>query len=1235
MYIQGCQVSPPRQPQYAGRQQGYAEQDAWERQQQQQQQDLRSQLHLVQDMIRRKERECDENEARARHLVTELQLQLDFAESERVKLADALAFTRSQLTHLQSITPMEPVILSPTHGPHVVVHQPAVDPASAMRHSTQHLRFEFDKARAHEDSARQTQRQLDEQTAADASAREERLQKLLAEEERRSKDREESLKRQMDEERELLEERLRRTEELLKKQVHDERARGEARAAELEAALRDEKAAADARAADLRGARRELADLREQCEREKRALSEQLLNDIRSKEDEAHGQTYKLLDRERDAADRRIADLQKQLEVARNELRDHRSQLDEQERSLLLKTSAEINDLRDCLAEAKRAALDREAELRQQLNDSTRELERAGVAIQRQAADVAGALQKVDELQQKAAAAAEKLAREREHAALELAAERERLARAADLAAKSAREDLEATHRASIQALRDQLDNALQHRSAASPSPPPLRMPAEADADSVHDELLRAKAAADAQRARVKKLQRELDAAHGQLALWKANMETAEREVDEMRAREKARVQAEMTDANRRIAELKARRGSLEDAKSDSDRRVRDLSLQLEDAELRMKRQDAAAQQAWHDVNRQREAEAKRWASDREALEKGWRAAQEESDRLAALLDTLKTEQVSGIAALRREAERLKGDLGAARAQAARISEDLAARSVELAEVQSSLTAKTGELLNARSELSLCLRDKKSLAQTLETCQETLRHQTDRRHAENSLQGETVSLLETELSTMQGQLADLRAALKEKQASVDAITDSNNRLAEEISRLRAAGRTPPSSVPGASDLVNVKEDLYRLLREILRDPASFAAPVPEAVAAVRAARAELGRLRAAVKARLSRKPRRKPQHPAAAARRRPRAPAPPPPCVATASVLPQAPRQPLPIGPARGVPRQPLPTNSCVVGQDGPASSGVDHRKHFIPNRMSPPVAPHGSPVRSMPSPSILVDHRHRDVMPFRFVAMQPPPAGNPCVDQIDRMLDSVQAIIQAPPQTPAASVKENRDVSPLRDLYATAAQAQLTTSLHLLPPRDLSPTPTHHQPLIRATPSPVTVYPPMVSHRSVTPMYQPAALGSIKRDSTILPPRSSIEAELAELARKETELSARRVRTLATIDSQQASLVGNSTYWRDLALRYQGQGYATEAGKCRVKLAQVEEDLQSIALQRAEIVAKTDAGSSHLKAERARLTTLMMATDAAPHSVLHRAPAPVLAPPTSLLPPPLPAPVY
>ena len=96
--------------------------------------DIRLQLQYLQGMILKKSKECQDQEARTRLEMADLEKQLLFSESERQRLVDDLASLKAGLA---------------THPP--------IDQAEVLQQATNQLREEFDLARMHDELMRRNE----------------------------------------------------------------------------------------------------------------------------------------------------------------------------------------------------------------------------------------------------------------------------------------------------------------------------------------------------------------------------------------------------------------------------------------------------------------------------------------------------------------------------------------------------------------------------------------------------------------------------------------------------------------------------------------------------------------------------------------------------------------------------------------------------------------------------------------------------------------------------------------------------------------------------------------------------------------------------------------------------------------------------------------------------------------------------------------------------------------------
>ena len=102
--------------------------------------DIRNQLVYLQNMILKKERECQASDAATRAGAAELEAKLAFAESERLRLVDECARLRAEAQ-------LVPAPFTP----------PAVDHSEIIHSATHKMREEFEMARMHDELLRKNE----------------------------------------------------------------------------------------------------------------------------------------------------------------------------------------------------------------------------------------------------------------------------------------------------------------------------------------------------------------------------------------------------------------------------------------------------------------------------------------------------------------------------------------------------------------------------------------------------------------------------------------------------------------------------------------------------------------------------------------------------------------------------------------------------------------------------------------------------------------------------------------------------------------------------------------------------------------------------------------------------------------------------------------------------------------------------------------------------------------------
>eukprot|EP01064_Diplonema_japonicum_P013699 TRINITY_DN21255_c0_g1_i1.p1 TRINITY_DN21255_c0_g1~~TRINITY_DN21255_c0_g1_i1.p1 ORF type:complete len:1501 (+),score=541.46 TRINITY_DN21255_c0_g1_i1:659-4504(+) len=705
---------------------------------------------------------------------------------------------------------------------------------------------------------------------------------MLQEEIERNKEREAVLKKQLDEERMISDERTRKREEALRKQLQEDEARCEERIREIKNLLDAErKAAKDATLQrdqenhelgnQVVDCKKALLVAKEELEREKRLLEdqlnadfrareEQLLNDarvreeqlnadfrareeqLRNKELEAIERERKVLkDREdalnaeqqrRDAlAANREQELRDQVEKLRQQLQEVRENWDQSDREKLQKSSQIETALRNEIAENKREALEREAALRQQLADAEHTISRAKNDGVFEKAESDAANQRREEerkewekmrksLEDALSAERQRLLAERQEWETELNAERDRMNKVMELELGRLRQEMEEAHKASLDALRGQLDEA---KSLVAPSPPVIRRQGSQTLQRSqsrpqptppsHESPMRrpfapppaATAATqpqDEEIMRTRSLARELEMMKQQRNNLKQRVEELEDELEAIRRREKERIASEVEEANIRIAELRSRRGSLEDAKSDAERKLREANMLLTEQNLQAKKAERAASQELEDLRAKYQNELKRNQQRQHELEnqvnrlKDALREAEDNQRSAERDLAMERERAAGQqktseVQLRCQVTELHAEVNALRADLARRSEELATKSVDLAAAQGELTVKTSEILQLQSQVANADDKIDALCKNLAERDALVKAQAELSEVEAKRQAETMKLFENECNQHQSQLEALQNMLQKRQEELDCATLEAQAVRKDVDVLKA------------------------------------------------------------------------------------------------------------------------------------------------------------------------------------------------------------------------------------------------------------------------------------------------------------------------------------------------------------------------------------------------------------------------------------------------------------
>ena len=635
-----------------------------------------------------------------------------------------------------------------------------IDPNSddKVHKATLNIQRDFERARAHDELMRKNEleraKRMEESQLAEMKAREERLSILLSDEQARNREREEGLRSQIEEERLLGEERLKQREDSLRVQMLDEGKRSDERFQEYQKLAQEEKIRADEKSKVARELQRDIENIKADLERE-----------YRLKEDNLREHEQQQLQKERDAAAKR-----EQL------LRDQLDDLHNSSHSKILKASETEKNLRDELAENRRDSLARESELRQQLSDSSHGLDKAR-------AELTSLSDQISLEQQRHLS-------EREQWEAETKLERETNQKIHNLELDKLRQELEDEYK---QKLNDV-------KTSVAPSPPGVRrpnlsvqpratrpQPQPPSQDSPARRPFVGSPALPSQQQPFTSFGHDDDRMRAmlkQIESQKSRIEELVEELDTSKRKEEKRRLTDIEDAERKIAELRNRRGSLENAKCDIERQLRDAVMQLEEKNLLMQKSERMSAEEIDELKHKLQLLKNSSADDIDRLQKRANGLEEElhnsretlrnternlqDERNKVLGDHLNSESQ-----LRAELHTINAEVQTLRSDLARRSEELASRSVDLASAQGELTAKTSEILSLQSQLSAAQDEIQALCNNLQERDALVCAQAELSAAEEERQKETLRLFENECNQHQQRLEGLQNMLQERQDELD------------------------------------------------------------------------------------------------------------------------------------------------------------------------------------------------------------------------------------------------------------------------------------------------------------------------------------------------------------------------------------------------------------------------------------------------------------------------------
>ena len=695
-------------------------------------------------------------------------------------------------------------------------------------------------------------------------------QQQLEEETEAGRLREEKLKREVQEEKDSAEERLRKREARLREMMREDQERNEGRLADLRRTLEDERERSLQLQRDGEELREQLNGIRFGLDGEKKRLEDEMDVRLRAREDALRLREGEILGQHR-AADKDRADTwaeeQRRRDAAAAEREAELADEVERLRGLLKKARAEADaaaaELHEELGRLRRTASDEEASLLGRLSAAEQELAHANVLLAREQdehRDVKARLaeeteewgRRRTELEAQLTEERKKLITEREQWERDLAAERETMGKLVDLELARQKQELEEAYEARLEALRQQLSEA--KAQVLTQSPPrrpasasmmkrpqpqagddtPMRRPMPQAPQTPQSQALSASGGgggggglggAGDDPAKNKALLRELDAARHQIEALKQRGEELDAEMDMMRRREKERIASEVDDANKRIYELRSRKGSLEDARTDAERKLREAQHQASELQLQLKKNERTHASELQDLKDQHHEETKRAQARYRDLEAQLRQSE---DRVRALEDQLrdaeryndKREGATGYseAQLQSQLAALTAEVTTLRQQMARRSEELASRSVELAAAQGELTAKTSEMLGLQSKLAASEEKVEAMVRALQERDALVKAQAELAASEADRQAEMIQVFEDECNHNQHALEQLQALLQKRQEELDIAMIEAGGVRRDVEALRA------ENARLREELLTTRDHLRRELEQ-LRDEA--------------------------------------------------------------------------------------------------------------------------------------------------------------------------------------------------------------------------------------------------------------------------------------------------------------------------------------------------------------------------------------------------------------------------
>ena len=649
-----------------------------------------------------------------------------------------------------------------------------------------------------------------------------------------AREKEETLKRQLAEEREIAEDRLRKREALLREQMLEDQERYNARLADLKRELNQEREKGYEQIRYVDELKAQLAHFRSGQDAERARLEEEVNARLREREEDLRRREAEVAELQRFADQGREGRAEEEFKKRAEEFRRREQELlaeVEQLRAQIKanrdKADASEGALHEELTQVRRAANDTETQLRARVQQAEQDTEHQKSMLAREQADheedarrhaedKAAAEKLRKDLEEQLAAERQKLINEREQWEKDMNAERECLNNLMELELGRQKQELTELHEARMEVLRQQLEDAKAVAQVA-PSPPAIRRPTQivtsksrpqpqppgeetprrpfpSPATPVHTPL------GQSDDSRNNAILRELEAARHQNEGLRQRIEDLNEEIDILRKREKDRIAGEVDDANKRINELRKGKGSLEEAKTDVERKLREVTLVMNEQSLQSKKAERMSAAELQDLKDNHHDEMKRAQARYRDLEDQLRQAQ---DQMRALQDQIRdAERALGDergrgttkyseAQLQHQVGQLTAEVNTLRQQLARRSEELAAKAVELAAAQGELTAKTSEMLNLQSKISALDDKTESLQKSLQDREALVKTQAELAAAEQEKTDELVRIFEAKCNEHQMQLEQLQALLHRRQEELDIATIEAGGVRRDVDALRA------------------------------------------------------------------------------------------------------------------------------------------------------------------------------------------------------------------------------------------------------------------------------------------------------------------------------------------------------------------------------------------------------------------------------------------------------------